>query len=165
MPKRSSPKISTNQTRSIFSFPFSLLLSSSPVLGETHTHNNMARLTFFSSALLLLVIAAVAAGSSFDESNPIQMVSDGLREFESHVLQVVGNTRHALRFARFATKYCLLSFQLSVFRSLEFLDWSLFFIYLFFIFIGKVWEEVRDCGGDEAPIRDILRESEVDQVH
>ncbi|EXB38958.1 Thiol protease aleurain-like protein [Morus notabilis] len=65
----------------------------------------MARLTFFSSALILLVIAAVAAGSSFDESNPIQMVSDGLREFESHVLQVVGNTRHALRFARFATKY------------------------------------------------------------
>ncbi|PON48512.1 Cyseine protease [Trema orientale] len=67
----------------------------------------MARLSFAPSVLLLLVVAvAVAAeGSSFDDSNPIRMVSGGLRDFESQVLQVVGYTRHALSFARFANRY------------------------------------------------------------
>ncbi|KAF3443622.1 hypothetical protein FNV43_RR13312 [Rhamnella rubrinervis] len=34
-----------------------------------------------------------------------RLVSDGLRDFESQVLQVIGNTRHALSFARFAHRY------------------------------------------------------------
>lgn len=64
----------------------------------------MARLTLISSILLLLCCSA-SAGSSFDDSNPIRLVSDGLRDFESSVLQIIGHTRHALSFARFAHRY------------------------------------------------------------
>ncbi|KAE8710444.1 Cysteine proteinase 3 [Hibiscus syriacus] len=63
----------------------------------------MARLTSVSSIILML--CCVAAASTFDDSNPIQMVSDGLRGFESSVLNVIGHTRHAISFARFAYKY------------------------------------------------------------
>ncbi|XVE70715.1 hypothetical protein DITRI_Ditri10aG0092900 [Diplodiscus trichospermus] len=63
----------------------------------------MARLTLMSSIILLL--CCVAAASTFEDSNPIQMVSDGLRGFESSVLRVIGHTRHALSFARFAYKH------------------------------------------------------------
>ncbi|MBA0693930.1 hypothetical protein Goari_004269 [Gossypium aridum] len=63
----------------------------------------MARLTLVSSIILLL--CSVAAGSTFEDSNPIQMVSDGLSGFESSVLRVIGHTRHALSFARFAYKH------------------------------------------------------------
>ncbi|GMI84320.1 hypothetical protein like AT3G45310 [Hibiscus trionum] len=62
----------------------------------------MARLTLFSSILLL---CGVAAASTFEDSNPIQMVSGGLRGFESSVLSVLGDTRHAISFARFAYKH------------------------------------------------------------
>nr|BBD74171.1 Ficin 2c [Ficus carica] len=66
----------------------------------------MASLTSLSSLLLLLlVLVAAADGSSFEEWNPIRLVSDGLRDFHSQLLQVVGNTRHALSFTRFASKY------------------------------------------------------------
>jgi cathepsin H len=65
----------------------------------------MARSTQI-TILLLLVAAAAAAGTTFDDQNPIkQVVSDGLREFESSVLGVLGTTRHALTFARFAHRY------------------------------------------------------------
>ncbi|KAI4335206.1 hypothetical protein L6164_013875 [Bauhinia variegata] len=63
----------------------------------------MARSALFSFTLLLLCCAAAA--SSFDDANPIKMVSDGLRELEAQVLQVVGQTRHALSFARFAHRH------------------------------------------------------------
>ncbi|XP_062091143.1 pro-cathepsin H-like [Humulus lupulus] len=63
----------------------------------------MARLSLLLSVLLVLAIAV--AGSTFDESNPIRLVSDRLRDFETQVLNVVGNTRHALSFARFANRY------------------------------------------------------------
>ncbi|XP_015889064.3 pro-cathepsin H [Ziziphus jujuba] len=66
----------------------------------------MARLSLVSCLLFLLISwAAATGGSSFEDSNPIRLVSDGLREFESQVLQVIGNTRHALSFARFAHRY------------------------------------------------------------
>ncbi|KAG7021970.1 Thiol protease aleurain [Cucurbita argyrosperma subsp. argyrosperma] len=61
------------------------------------------RLLFVSS--VLLVLSCAVAGSVFDDSNPIRMVSDRLRELESEVVRVVGHTRHALRFARFAHRY------------------------------------------------------------
>ncbi|CAI9100724.1 OLC1v1037885C2 [Oldenlandia corymbosa var. corymbosa] len=71
------------------------------------------------SAAVLAVVAAVliacAAGAEdgsfassdlFAQENPIrQVVSDGLRELETSVLQAVGNTGHALSFARFAHRY------------------------------------------------------------
>lgn len=62
----------------------------------------MGRLTLGSSIILVLCYAAAA--STFEDSNPIQMVSDGLRGFESSVLRVLGHSRHAISFARFAYK-------------------------------------------------------------
>ncbi|PWA49673.1 cysteine proteinases superfamily protein [Artemisia annua] len=51
-------------------------------------------------------ISAHATRSSFTDENPIrQVVSDGLHEIEAAVLQVIGQTRHALTFARFAHRY------------------------------------------------------------
>ncbi|GKV17930.1 hypothetical protein SLEP1_g28380 [Rubroshorea leprosula] len=64
----------------------------------------MARFPLASSVVVLLFCCA-AAGSVFDDSNPIRLVSDGLRDFESSVLQVIGHTRHALSFARFTHRY------------------------------------------------------------
>nr|KJB82995.1 hypothetical protein B456_013G224100 [Gossypium raimondii] len=63
----------------------------------------MARLTLVSSIILML--CCVAAASTFEDSNPIRMVSDGLRGYESSVLRVIGHTRHAISFARFAYKH------------------------------------------------------------
>uniref|UniRef100_A0A7N0UW85 Cysteine protease n=1 Tax=Kalanchoe fedtschenkoi TaxID=63787 RepID=A0A7N0UW85_KALFE len=57
------------------------------------------------SALLLICCASLAVGSTFDDSNPIRLVSDRLSDLESSIVQVVGNTRRALTFARFAHKY------------------------------------------------------------
>ncbi|KAI7742397.1 hypothetical protein M8C21_018598 [Ambrosia artemisiifolia] len=51
-------------------------------------------------------VGATGIGSAFLEENPIrQVVSDGLREIETSVLQALGQTRHALTFARFAHRY------------------------------------------------------------
>ncbi|KAM3693712.1 hypothetical protein ACJW31_07G004500 [Castanea mollissima] len=61
----------------------------------------MGRVSLVSSVLLVLCCAA--AGSTFDESNPIRLVSD---HFEpDQFIQLIGHTRHALRFARFARRY------------------------------------------------------------
>jgi len=58
--------------------------------------------TILSSVLLLILTAASgAADTGFDESNPIRMVSDGLREVEESIVQILGQTRHVLSFARF----------------------------------------------------------------
>ncbi|KAL5768511.1 hypothetical protein ACOSP7_015057 [Xanthoceras sorbifolium] len=65
----------------------------------------MARLTLVSFTILLLCCACAAAASTFDDSNPIRLVSEGLRDFEASVLQVIGHTRHALSFARFAHRH------------------------------------------------------------
>ncbi|XP_038698899.1 thiol protease aleurain-like [Tripterygium wilfordii] len=66
----------------------------------------MARFPFASAILLLLCSAAAAGGvSSFLDSNPIRMVSEGLGELEASVLKVIGNTHHALFFARFAHRF------------------------------------------------------------
>ncbi|OAY27043.1 thiol protease aleurain-like [Manihot esculenta] len=64
----------------------------------------MARVTLVSSILLLLFCIA-AAGSAFDDSNPIRLVSDRLRDFEASVVKVIGHTRRALSFARFAHRH------------------------------------------------------------
>ncbi|KAK6236576.1 hypothetical protein SCA6_011913 [Theobroma cacao] len=63
----------------------------------------MARLTLLSSIVLLLCSAAAA--TIFEDSNPIRMVPDDLRGFESFVLSVLGHTRHAFSFARFAYRH------------------------------------------------------------
>ncbi|KAE7998440.1 hypothetical protein FH972_002985 [Carpinus fangiana] len=65
----------------------------------------MARVRLVSSILLLLCCAAAVAASTFEDSNPIRLASDGLRDFEAQVIQVIGHTRHALSFARFAHRY------------------------------------------------------------
>ncbi|OAY54006.1 thiol protease aleurain-like [Manihot esculenta] len=59
----------------------------------------------FISSLLFLLFSAVAAGLTFDDSNPIKLVSDSLHGFEASVVKVIGDTRHALSFARFAHRY------------------------------------------------------------
>ncbi|XP_031267922.1 thiol protease aleurain-like [Pistacia vera] len=63
----------------------------------------MARITLVSSLILLL--SCVATGSSFDDSNPIRLVSDGLFDLEASILQVIGHSHHALSFARFAHRF------------------------------------------------------------
>lgn len=61
-------------------------------------------------ALLLIFVtslfaAALAGPATFADENPIrQVVSDGLQELENGILQVIGQTRDALSFARFATR-------------------------------------------------------------
>lgn len=58
-----------------------------------------------SSAILLVLVAAAATAVEeigFDESNPIRMVSDSLRELEETVVQILGHSRHVLSFSRFA---------------------------------------------------------------
>jgi len=59
-----------------------------------------------SLSLLLLLAVTVAASSTFDEENPITtVVSNVLREFEASVVKVIGTSRQALSFARFAHRY------------------------------------------------------------
>ncbi|XP_059433136.1 pro-cathepsin H-like [Corylus avellana] len=66
----------------------------------------MARVSLVSLILLLLYCAAAAAAAStFEDSNPIRLASDGLRDIEAQVIQVIGHTHHALSFARFAHRY------------------------------------------------------------
>ncbi|XP_048423823.1 thiol protease aleurain-like [Pyrus x bretschneideri] len=71
-----------------------------------HISKNMARLMLFlSAALVLAAISCGVAASSFDESNPIRLVSDALRDMEEQVVQVLGSSRHVLSFARFAHRF------------------------------------------------------------
>ncbi|CAF1890497.1 unnamed protein product [Brassica napus] len=67
----------------------------------------MSARAILSSLLLLILIAASATAEDigFDESNPIRMVSDGLREAEESIVQILGQSRHALSFARFTHRY------------------------------------------------------------
>jgi len=64
----------------------------------------MDRLLFLLS-LALLCSSAAWAGSSFDESNTIRSVTDRVDSLESTLFSVLGQTRHAVRFTRFAIKY------------------------------------------------------------
>ncbi|KAM7257820.1 hypothetical protein ACFE04_013561 [Oxalis oulophora] len=66
----------------------------------------MARLTLISPTVLLLLCCAIitsssSSSSSFDESNPIRLVTDGLNDIH----QVIGHARHAFSFARFARRF------------------------------------------------------------
>ncbi|KAM0952507.1 putative cathepsin H [Dioscorea sansibarensis] len=62
----------------------------------------MARLLLLSLVAAALVAAGAGAGeSSFDFSNPIRSVTDRVNSIEA----ILGNTRDALRFARFATRF------------------------------------------------------------
>ncbi|XP_050217052.1 thiol protease aleurain-like [Mercurialis annua] len=56
-------------------------------------------------SLALFLLFCITAGSTFDESNPIRSVSDRLREIETSVVRVVGYSRRALSFARFAHRH------------------------------------------------------------
>lgn len=60
---------------------------------------------WFTIAVLFFVVAAASAGWISDDPNPIRMVPDELREVEAEVVRVVGRTRHALSFARFAVRH------------------------------------------------------------
>lgn len=59
----------------------------------------MARLLLPIFAFCTVVIAV--AGSNFDESNPIRLASD----LESRMLDVIGQSRRALSFVRFALRH------------------------------------------------------------
>ncbi|CAL0330279.1 unnamed protein product [Lupinus luteus] len=52
--------------------------------------------------LSLFLFFCAAAGSSFNKSKPILLVSDGFHNIEAQVLQVIGQSHHAVSFARFA---------------------------------------------------------------
>ncbi|KAK9101541.1 hypothetical protein Scep_024971 [Stephania cephalantha] len=56
-------------------------------------------------AALIRCSAAVPSRSAFDDENPIRLVSGGFRDLEASVREIVGDTRHALAFARFAHRY------------------------------------------------------------
>ncbi|GFY82422.1 aleurain-like protease [Actinidia rufa] len=63
----------------------------------------MARTSFSLLIILIACVAGASSASTFDDDNPIRtVVSDALREFETSILSVVGDCRHALSFARFA---------------------------------------------------------------
>lgn len=64
--------------------------------------------------LLLLVagilVAASQAGSEFlAEENPIRQVIDGLHELDSSIIRIVGDSRRALSFSRFARRSAAVS--------------------------------------------------------
>ncbi|XP_027065768.2 vanillin synthase [Coffea arabica] len=69
----------------------------------------VSRVVLFAVVAVLVACAAGAeegSAATFYSENPIrQVVTDGLRELETSVLQAIGNTRHALSFARFAHRY------------------------------------------------------------
>lgn len=67
------------------------------------TLNMAPRLTLVLSVLAVVLITCAA--SRFDESNPIRLVPDGLRELEDQVIQVLGRTCHVRSFARFAFRW------------------------------------------------------------
>ncbi|XP_075473807.1 vanillin synthase [Primulina tabacum] len=66
----------------------------------------MAGIAQLIAGVLILCAAGVISGSDlFVEENPIRQVVDGLHELENSILRVVGNSRHAFSFARFAHRY------------------------------------------------------------
>jgi len=67
----------------------------------------MARLIAVVSLLLAAVFisSAAAAGSEFDKDTLIQSVTDRVESLENSILQVVGRTRDALHFTRFARRF------------------------------------------------------------
>lgn len=66
----------------------------------------MARVLLLVVGVLIACAAGARAGSeSFAEENPIRQVVDGLHELETSILRIVGNSRRALSFARFAHRY------------------------------------------------------------
>ena len=62
----------------------------------------MARLLLAAAAFLL--ISAASAGS-FSADNPIRSVTDRVHSLDSHLLSVLGRSRDALHFVRFAHRY------------------------------------------------------------
>ncbi|GFY98521.1 aleurain-like protease [Actinidia rufa] len=66
----------------------------------------MAHTSFSLLIILVACVTVASSASTFDDENPIRtVVSDALREFETSILSVVGNSRHALSFARFGHRY------------------------------------------------------------
>ncbi|GFP79473.1 cysteine proteinase 3 [Phtheirospermum japonicum] len=66
----------------------------------------MARIVLLVVGVLIASAAGVRAGSEFlAEQNPIRQVVDGLHELETSILRIVGDSRRALSFARFAQRY------------------------------------------------------------
>ncbi|KAL0288280.1 UNVERIFIED_CONTAM: Thiol protease aleurain [Sesamum calycinum] len=66
----------------------------------------MARTLLLVVGVLIVFVAGAQAGSEFlAEENPIRQVVDGLHELETSILRIVGESRRALSFARFAHRY------------------------------------------------------------
>ncbi|KAL0346760.1 UNVERIFIED_CONTAM: Cysteine proteinase 3 [Sesamum calycinum] len=66
----------------------------------------MARVLLLLVGVLIAFSAGTRAGSEFlAGDNPIRQVVDGLHELEASILRIVGDSRRALSFARFAHKY------------------------------------------------------------
>ncbi|KAK6152042.1 hypothetical protein DH2020_014677 [Rehmannia glutinosa] len=66
----------------------------------------MARVLLFVVGVLIACVAGTRAGSEFlIEENPIRQVVDGLHELETSILRIIGDSRRALSFARFAHRY------------------------------------------------------------
>ncbi|XP_074280750.1 thiol protease aleurain-like [Silene latifolia] len=57
------------------------------------------------TALIISCFAIPSLSSTFDDENPIRLVSDGLNQIKSSVVSVLGDSRHALSFARFIHRH------------------------------------------------------------
>ncbi|KAK4483691.1 hypothetical protein RD792_010892 [Penstemon davidsonii] len=66
----------------------------------------MARVLLLFIGVLIAYTAVACAGLDFlADDNPIRQVVDGMHELESSIIKIVGNSRRALSFVRFAHRY------------------------------------------------------------
>ncbi|KAM0000519.1 putative cathepsin H [Helianthus debilis subsp. tardiflorus] len=72
---------------------------------QTKPNNSITylKMVAFPMVVLIIVCAQVVHSTTFFDENPIkQVVPDGLQELETSIVRLIGQTPHALTFARFA---------------------------------------------------------------